>query len=168
MLIAAMVLVGVQAAAPASAPAPSAEAVALGERLARRGTLSTLLPLQAGKETDEMIAANPSLSAAEQARFRQVAATTRDAMAARLFAAEGRRYAELLSLADLATLVAQAESPAAARLRAAQPQVIMAAMSVMGNVDFKKDVMTAYCRAAGAAGGATCAAMDVPAGAPRR
>lgn len=162
MLIAALLLAGVQAVAP------SAEAVALGERLARTGTLATLLPLMAGKETDEMIAANPSLSAAEQARFRQVAATTRDAMAARLFAAEGRRYAELLSAADLAALVVQAESPAAARLRAAQPQVIAAAMTALQGVDYKQDTLAAYCRAAGAAGGATCAAMDVPAGPPRR
>ena len=163
MLIVAMMLAGAQVAAAAPAP----DAVALGERLARSGTLATLLPLMAGKETEEMIAANPSLSAAEQARLRQVAATTRDAMAARLFAAEGRRYAELLSPADLATLVAQAESPAAARLRAAQPQVIAAAMTALQGVDFKKDTLAAYCRAAGAAGGATCAAVDGPAGRPR-
>lgn len=161
MLIAAMMLALSQAAAP------SAEAVALGERLARSGTLATLLPLVAGKETDEMLAAHPDLPAAEQARFRQVAAATRDAMAARLFAAEGRRYAELLSPADLTALVAHAESPLAARLRAAQPQAVIAAMTALQGADYKGDVKLAYCRAAGAAGGAMCATVDTPAGRPR-
>lgn len=143
-------------AAPAGQPAPSVEAVGLGERLARTGTLATLLPLQAAKEADELVAQHPELDASGQARLRSVARATAETMAARLFALEGRTYAELLSEADLRQLVAQAESPAAQRLRAAMPRAIMAVMGGMAGADFKRDTLAAFCRDPAAAGTVTC------------
>ena len=136
----------------AAAPvAPSPAAIALGERLARTGTLGSLLPLQAEKEADELAAQHPELSPVEQARLRSIATLTAARMATRLFAIEGRRYAELLSEADLRRLVADADSPAAGRLRAAMPQVIAAAMAGMAGVDFKKEVTAAFCAETGKA-----------------
>lgn len=144
MLLALLLII---AAAVQAAPTP--EAVALGERLARTGTLATLLPLQTAKETEELVAAHPELSAAEQAKLRATARATADRMAARAFAVEGRRYAEILSEADLRQLVAGAESPAAQRLRAAMPQAIAAVMQGMAGIDYKKDVMAAFCAETG-------------------
>lgn len=149
MLIAGMLLMLAQAA-------PTAETVALGERLARAGTLAALLPLMAEKETGEMIAAHPELSAADQAALRRTAATTLATASAKLFAAEGRRYAELLSPAELAELVAAAERPAARRLRTVQPQVIAATMAAMDGFDFKRDTMAAFCAQARQSNGKTC------------
>lgn len=146
-MLMAMLLIAAQA--QAGAGAPSAAAVALGERLARTGTLATLLPLQTAKETDELIAAHPELSAADQATLRATARATADRMAARAFAVEGRRYAELLSEADLRQLVANAESPAAQRMRAAMPQVMAAVIGGMAGIDYKKDVMGAFCTQTG-------------------
>ena len=142
MLIAAMMLV-------AQAGAASPEAVALGERLARSGTLAALLPMMVAKETDELVAAHKELTVAEQAALRRTAQATADAGAAKLFAAEGREYAARLSAAELRALVAQAESPAARRLRAVQPQVIAGVMGAMGSMDFKKDAWAAFCAQAG-------------------
>lgn len=143
MLWMAVVLAGAQVAAP------SAAAVALGDRLARTGTLAALLPMMVAKETDELVAAHPELSAAEQAELRRVAKATADMGSAKLFAAEGRQYAELLTEAELRTLVAQAESPEARRLRAAQPHVIAGVMAAMGGMDFKKDALAAFCARTG-------------------
>lgn len=154
MMIVAVLLAGAQipaggSTAPPPTVTPTPAAIALGERLARAGTLAALLPVQAAKETDELIAARPTLSPAEQARLRRVARTTLDAGAARLFAVEGRRYAELLTIGELTTLVAAAESPAATKLRAVQPQVIAAVVGSMAGFDFKKEVATAFDAGAG-------------------
>jgi hypothetical protein len=115
--------------------APSAEALAAGERLARSGTVATLLPMMAAKETDELVAAHPELSAAEQAELRRVAAETLKTAAARLFAAEAKAYAERLSGADMEVLTARNTDAVAARWRAALPAAIAAAMGAMAGLD---------------------------------
>jgi hypothetical protein len=131
------------------AAAPTAEAEALGLRLARAGTLATLLPLMEAKEADELVAQHRDLSPAEQAQLRATAHEVASATAERLLTAEGKAFAANLSIEDLRALVAHAESEAAQRMRAAQPKVIMATMQAAGSVDFKKDVMKAFCAKTG-------------------
>lgn len=133
------------------AAAPTAEAEALGLRLARAGTLATLLPLMEAKETDEIVAQHKELSAAEQAELRATAHQVASAGAERLFAAEGRAYAAELSVEDLRALVTHAESPAAGRLRTAMPKVITTTMQAAGGMDFKKDALAAFCAKTGKA-----------------
>ena len=69
-------------AAPLAAqtpPAPTAEAEALGRRVADTGTLAALLPLLIAKDTDALIAEHPELDDAGKAKLRAAAAATVDA-----------------------------------------------------------------------------------------
>ena len=132
-----------------AAAAPSAEAEALGARLARSGTLASLLPLMVAKDTEELVAAHKDLTPAEQATLRATAGEIGKAGSDKLFSAEGKAFAEALSVADLRALVAHAESPAAKRMRDAMPKVMMATMQSAGSIDFKKDVMAAFCTKTG-------------------
>jgi hypothetical protein len=109
----------------------------------------SLLPLIAKKDTEEMVAAHPELTAAEKQRLRDTAARTFAAGADRIAAAFGQSYAKRLDIASLRALVAQAESPEQQRLRAVQPQVMAEAIASVGELDFKKDVTAAFCRDTG-------------------
>jgi hypothetical protein len=125
------------------------EAERLGREIAASGTLGTILPIMKEQQIAELIAANPTLSTAEQTILRSVAekqfATGRD----RIFAAEGHQYAQTLSLTDLRAIAAYQRSPAAARMRAALPKVIARTMQAMDGMDFKGDVTKAMCAATG-------------------
>jgi hypothetical protein len=163
MLLAALLLFqSASAQAPALPPAPypnpSAEAVALGTRLAETGTLASLLPMMAAKETDELVARYPDLSPEKVAELRRVAAATFATGKANLFAAEGRAYAERLSVADLRVLAARNGDAVSRRYRAAAPAVIASAMGVMGSMDFKGDTLAAFCAGQRAATVKACAA----------
>lgn len=141
MIIVAMVLAGAQVAA---APAVTA-AEALGRQVAETGTLASLLPLLAAKDTDELVAQHPELTPADQAALRRTAAATLDAAKARLFGAEAKAYAAALTLAELRAIVAWQTGPTAARLRIAQPKAIAAAMGAMQGFDLKKETWAAFC-----------------------
>ena len=149
-------------AAPAPPPAPfpnlSAEAVALGTRLAETGTLASLLPMMAARETDELIAAHPELSPVEVAELRRVAAATFATGKAKLFAAEGRAYAERLSVADLRVLAARSGDAVSTRYRAAAPAVIATVMGAIGGMDLKGDTLAAFCAQKRTGTGKACAA----------
>lgn len=132
-----------------AAAAPSPEAVVLGRRLAETGPLASLLPLIAAKETDEMVASNPKLTAAEQAELRRIAAETLAAGSAKVHTAQGEAYARALSIEDLRALVAFNTSAVAVRYRTAQPAAIMAVVSMPGGLDFKRDTMAAFCTRTG-------------------
>ena len=131
------------------AASPGAEALRLGRQIAETGTLAIILPLMKQQQLSEMIAAAPALTPAEQATLRTVAdrqfASGRD----RLLSAEGRKYAELLTLADLRAVAAFQRSPAAARMRQAMPAMIAGTMQAMAGLDFKGDVATAMCAETG-------------------
>ena len=131
------------------ATSPSAEAQALGTRLARTGTLAALLPLMAAKETEELVAQHKELSQAEQGQLRATAQEVATAGAERLFAAEGNAYAANLSVEDLRALVTHSESGAAARMRTAMPKVIAQTMQSAGSIDFKKETLAAFCQRTG-------------------
>ena len=128
---------------------PSAEAVDLGTRLARAGSIMSLLPLIAKKDTEELVAAHPELTPEEKGKLRDTAARTFAAGTDRIAAAFGRSYATRLDVASLRALVAQAESPEQQRLRAVQPQVMAEAIAAVGELDFRKDVTAAFCRDTG-------------------
>lgn len=131
------------------AAAPTTEAEALGLRLARAGTLATLLPMTARSETEELVKAAPALTPAEQDRLRAIAAETARAGAERIATAMGHAYAERLTLPELRTLVAAAEAPAQRRFRAILPEVMAQAMTTAGGLDFKREVRAAFCRDTG-------------------
>ncbi|MGJ3629352.1 hypothetical protein AB5I41_25370 [Sphingomonas sp. MMS24-JH45] len=105
------------AIALAQAAVPSAEAVALGTRLARAGSIMSLLPLIAKKDTEEMVAAHPELAPEEKQKLRDTAARTFAAGTTRIAAVFGRAYAARLDVAALRALVKQAESPEQQRTR---------------------------------------------------
>ena len=131
------------------AAAPSAEAEALGRRIASTGTLASLLPLLIGKATADLMAEHPELDDAGKAKLRAVAAATAKPATDRMLAAVGHEYALRLSLADLKALVAFNEGRAARAWRAAEPQVIVATMETVDGFDLKKEAWTVYCASAG-------------------
>jgi hypothetical protein len=128
---------------------PSAEALRLGRQLAESGTLATVLPVMQQKETEELVAAHPKLSAGEKARLRATAKQVYQSGRERLMQAEARAYAQRLSIKDLREVVAFQGSPAGSRYRSAIPAVIADTMQLVGKMDFKGDVLAAYCKETG-------------------
>jgi hypothetical protein len=138
------------------AETPSAQAEALGRRLADTGTLAALLPLLVGKATQELMAEHADLDDAGKARLRATAATTARTATDRMLGAVGHEYALRLPVDTLKALVAFNEGPAARAWRTAEPQVIVATMQTIDGFDLKKEAWTAYCNSAGV----TCPAPD--------
>ena len=133
----------------AAAAQPSAEALRLGRQLAETGTLATVLPLVQHKETEELVAAHPELSAAGKDLLRSTAQAVYRQGRDRLMQAEAESYARTLSISDLRSAVAFQNSPSGKRYRAAIPQVIADTMRQLGRMDFKGDVLAAYCKETG-------------------
>ena len=133
----------------AAAAQPSAEALRLGRQLADSATLATLLPLVAKKDSEELVAAHPELSASERASLRSTADRVFAAGRERLLDSEARALAGRLSIADLRAIAAFQRSGAAQRYRQVTPQVIATMMQSIGKMDFKADVLAAYCRQTG-------------------
>jgi hypothetical protein len=133
----------------ATAAQPSPEALRLGRELAESGTLATVLPLMAKKETEELVAAHPELSAVEAATLRATANRVFTAGRERLMDSEARALADRLTLADLRAIAAFQRSSAAQHYRAATPEVIATMMESIGTMDFKGDVLKSYCRQTG-------------------
>jgi hypothetical protein len=142
-----MVILLIAAAAAAAAPSP--EALRLGRELAESGTLATLLPLIQHKETEELVAAHPELKMAEKDALRATAERVYKSGRERLMQSEARGFAEQLSIADLRAIASFQRSTAAKRYRAATPVVIATMMKSIGQMDFKGDVLAAYCRQTG-------------------
>ena len=124
----------------------SPQAMKLGEELASYGTLATLAPIMTAKEGEDLVAANPKLSAAEKDQLRATAKKEAEALRARAIAVEGKVFAETLSLEDLRALTEFARTGAAKRQREAMPTIIIGTMKGLGNVDYKGNVLAAYCR----------------------
>lgn len=130
-------------------PDPTPEALALGKRLAETGTLAALLPVIMAKETEELVAEHPEYAEADKAALRAAAAEQGKAGIDRLMTATGHAYAEKLSVEDLRVLVAFNEGEPGKKWRAATPGVIAAAMSEVGQLDFKGDTRKAFCAKTG-------------------
>lgn len=149
--VAALLVASPLAAQTATAPAaaPSAEAEALGRRVAETGTLASLFPMLIAQDTEELVKQHDELDDAGKARLRAVASATAKAAMDRLLGTMGHEYAVRMSLADLKALVAFNEGPAAKAWRAAEPQVIIATKQTIDGFDLKKESWTAYCRSPG-------------------
>jgi hypothetical protein len=133
----------------AAAAQPSPEALRLGQEIAHSGTLAALLPLIKQQQVQEVIAAHPELSAADQARLRATAERVFATGSNRIFESEGRAYAVNLSIGDLRKVAAYYRSGAARHMQAALPKVIMSTMESMKGADFKTDLQAAYCKETG-------------------
>lgn len=129
-----------------AAAAPSAEALALGREIAESGTMASLIELLQAKETDELVESHPELSDADKARLRVTARTVYERGRERLMQATARAYAERLSLADMRKVVAFQKSRAGRAYNGAIPAVISATVESVGDMDFKGDVIAAYCK----------------------
>ena len=132
-----------------AAVAPSAEALALGRQVAEAGTLASLIQLVQAKETDELIEAHPELGEADKVKLRATAQRIYEGGREKLMQATARAYAERLSVADLRAIVAFQDSDAGKRYRASIPAVIAATVQSVGEMDFKGDVLAAYCKETG-------------------
>jgi hypothetical protein len=130
-------------------PDPSAEALALGRRLAETGTLAALLPAITAKETEELVAEHPEYSEADKAALRRIAGEVSESGRGRLMEATGRGYATRLTIEDLRALVAFNEGAAARHWRDATPGAVMEAMASVGQLDFKADARKAFCARTG-------------------
>ena len=133
------------------ATAPTAEAERLGLEVAKTGTLATLLPIMAAKETDELVAAHPELAEGEKADLRGVATRVANDGRDRLMRLNGHAYATRLSEADMRTILAFEGSTAGRAYRASIPGAIVETMQGAGQMDFKKDAIAAYCAKTGKA-----------------
>jgi len=132
-----------------AAAAPSAEALALGRQIAEAGTLSSFVELVQAKETDELVEAHPELSDPDKAKLRAVAKSVYQSGRERLMQATARAYAERLSVADMRDVVAFQKSRAGQTYRGTIPAVIAATVESVGEMDFKGDVLAAYCKQTG-------------------
>jgi hypothetical protein len=132
-----------------AAAQPSPEALRLGRQIANAGTLATVLPVMQKKETEEILAAHTELSAAEKAQLRATSQRTYEAGLDRILRTEGAAYAHQLSLTDLRAIVAFQQGAVGKHYRAAVPEVIKATMQQIGTMDFKSDVIAAYCKETG-------------------
>jgi hypothetical protein len=132
-----------------AAAAPSAEALALGRQIAEAGTMASFIELAQRKETDELLNAHSELSPADKDRLKAVAHQVYLGGRERLMQASARAYAERLSIADMRDIVAFQTSGAGQAYRGAIPAVIAATVESVGEMDFKGDVTTAYCKQTG-------------------
>jgi len=128
---------------------PSPEALALGKEMAQTGMLATLLPILETETTEKLVAEYPELGDADRQKLRETAHRTYLEGRDRLLDADGRAYAEQLSVEDLRALVEFSRTDAAKHYRAAMPRIAASTMAKAGQMDFKKDVIAAYCKETG-------------------
>ncbi len=144
------------AAMMATAPTPTAEAEALGRRLAAAGALASIAPLLVEKDLADLAGEDPSLTAADRATLLEIGREEGRQGTERLTAALGHAYASRLTVPELKQLVAQNESAAARRLRAIMAPSVAETMAAIGQVDLKKDTVAAFCKRTGRTTGKTC------------
>jgi len=140
-------------AAPAfgqTAPAPSAEAEALGRQVAEDGAFAGLLGVMSDREIGELVDAHPELDAAGKAKLRESAAATLRRVDDRVFAVLGRHYAASMSIDDLRATAGFLQSPAAKAWRAAEPGAMIEVAKALDGFDFKKQVWADFCATPGA------------------
>ncbi|MHA6723314.1 DUF2059 domain-containing protein [Sphingomonas sp. RS2018] len=128
---------------------PTAEQAELGRQVAASGTFGRLAPLMVRQQTDEMVRDTPGLTLAEKAQLGTIAASTGKATIDRIIGMMGVAYAEGLSADDMRAIIAFNRTGAAQRYRAAEPNAMAIAVRTMGTLDFKRDVMKAFCAKTG-------------------
>ena len=142
-------MVGLLIFAAAVVTQPSPEALKLGREIAEGGTMASFIQLVQSKETDELVDAHPEISTADKGKLRATAHRVYLSGRERLMAATGRAYAERLSVGDLREIAAFQRSRAGQSYRASIPAVIAATVKAVGKMDFKGDVLAAYCKDTG-------------------
>lgn len=140
MIAAALLLT---AAAPATAA--STEALDLARVVAANGTAATVAPIIARKETADLIAAHPELTAAEQDRLRATARTVFADSLRRQVETEAEAFAAELSIEDLRVLAAHVQTQANRDLRAKMPAILHRTASTAGALNFGRDLARAFC-----------------------
>lgn len=128
---------------------PSTEALRLGREAAQTGELATMLPLLEAKETEELIAAHPELASADKEKLKATADKVYRSGREKLLSATAVAYARHLSIDDLRHLLAFRRSAAGRHYRAAMPAIILESSTAAGKLDFKGDVLAAFCRESG-------------------
>lgn len=146
-----MFVIAIAVAIASAGTTPTAEAERLGLEVAESGSLAAMLPLITAKETEELVADHPELSPAEIAVLRSTAREVADRSSARLMAAMGHGYAASLPMAELRAIATFNRTPAAAHYRAAIPKVMAKTMAAVGQIDFKRETLTAFCGKTGKA-----------------
>ena len=147
MMLMALALAGaapVAAAAPAPGQ-PSKEAVELGVRLARAGSLAAIAPMLAERDIAEVIKDHPDWTERDISIFRTASRRVATSDIDHLVRALGLAYARRLSPEDLASLVKAVEGPRAARRRAIEGPALIEALQTVGVIDFKRDTLAAFC-----------------------
>jgi hypothetical protein len=131
------------------AAAPPAEAQRLGLELAQLGSIAAMLPAIELEQTDQMLDEHPELGTRERLALRRIAHRVAIDGMERLIAAEGRGYAERMSVDDLRAAVAFARSPAGRRMHAAEPAIARTTLLAMRGFNYKREVMAALCTETG-------------------
>lgn len=127
------------------AAAPTAEQQQLGRELAQLGSVAAMLPAIELEQTDQLLDDHRELRTRERLALRRIAHRVAVEGMERLIAAEGRGYAERLSVEDLRAAVAFARSPAGRRMHAAEPAVARTTLLAMRGYNYKREVMSALC-----------------------
>ena len=136
------------AVAPAAAPAPeqpSKEAVELGVRLARAGSLASIAPMLAERDIADVIKDHPDWTESDISIFRKASRRVATSDIDRLVRALGVAYARRMSTEDLNALVKAVEGPRATRRRAIEGPALVEALQTVGVIDFKRDTLAAFC-----------------------
>lgn len=144
-------LAGMQASAPAPVPtpltaaAPSPEAMRLARRVAQTGSLVSILPMIVEQDLTGLADERPQLTDTQRAALiatgRRIAAEDQE----RIVSALATGYARRLSMSDLATLAAAADTPAARAKRAADLPVTAEMMQTVGSLDLRKKTAARFC-----------------------
>ena len=133
----------------AASTAPASEAEELGLRLARTSGIVTIAPMLIQKDLADLAAEEPSLSPEQRRRLFEIGNEEGKAGIERLVGVLGAAYAKRLSVQDLRILVEQNESVEAARRRAAEPSVMIEAITALGSMDLKKATAARMCKDSG-------------------
>ncbi|WP_374942457.1 hypothetical protein [Sphingomonas sp.] len=139
-----LIILAFQALTPAL---PSAEALALGRKLAEQSIIIATLPIQADDELAELAAEPEAKMLTADQRNALIATGRRIAVRTREQALEGMAmtYAKGLPMSDLRTLVAAAERPETIRMRALEPRATAMASLFLGIVPLKVQAAAEYC-----------------------
>lgn len=132
-----------------AAAAPNTEQQRLGLELAKLGSIASMLPAIELEQTDQLLDEHPELGTRERLALRRIAHRVAVQGMDRLIEAEGRGYAERMSLEDLRAAVTFAKSPAGRRMHAAEPAIARTTLLAMRGYDYKREVMAGLCSETG-------------------
>lgn len=140
---------GAALAQPPPAPAPSAEQVALGRRMAAAGDFNAIVGAMGAAEVERLARETPDLTDAERARLREIGQATFAASRTRLLDMVGVIYARHFTAAQLTEITAFLESPAGRAYIGAFPRLLPEIAQAMQGRDLAAEIRAAFCRETG-------------------